>query len=366
MKAKRFIALPLALLGILAILILPLFTIAAVAKAQTAQGVFMDLKAAGTFTISDHKMYQFNIADTTLVDANGVALPAAAYFTNTLTSGPTVTCSGSSSSCSSTNQPSTPTAPIPDDRKVTGPNGTCKQQQCTFLDGGTLTGSDYKQYIIVKGKNGNGSWTFTWTYMVAPDPSKDVDPAIEGVQITPFTAWVLIKENTDVAIIDLGANIAGESVVKNTTKGTKYSFRLRDSYGNSRVTGLSLLVNNVTLAYPGSTLVENCPDCLVGDPGAVDFYYTTNAGAKGYTTLLKNGDARTLLNTDWLAGNDNGGSDGKDLAMAVMDPLQLIVGAGTYTVTLKGTVKGTDGLANITFSVTQSVQVITPGCGKGN
>jgi len=326
----------------------------------------VDLNAAGTFAVVNSKTYKFNVDDPTLTDANGVTLPASAYFTNTLTSGPTVSCSGSpKDDCATSNQPDTPSPPAPDPSKVTGPTGACQQQRCTFLDGGTLTGFTYTQSVTIKGKNGKGNWTFTWTYTVAPDPTKDVDSNTAGVQVNSFTAWVLVSETNNLAEITVTAEIAGESVVKNNTVGTKYSFSLRNPDGSSRVTDLKVYVNGALVATPGSTLEENCPECLAGDPGAVDFTYTTNAGSNGTTSLLKDGDARTILNTDSFPGNDNGGADGRALAKAVMDPVKLELPPGQYTVTLTGTVKGNNGLASIDFSVTQTIQIITPGCGGG-
>ncbi|MBI2166405.1 MAG: hypothetical protein HYU29_08415 [Chloroflexi bacterium] len=343
-----------------------LFMGATITSTKTAQGIMVDLQASGTFTSVDRKTYRFNVDDPSQTDANGVMLPAASYFTNTLASGPTVSCSGSLTNCASSNQPGTPVALTPSLSQVTGPSGACHRQRCTFLDGGKLTGFTYTQSKTVSGRNGKGSWIFTWTYTVAPEPSKDVDPSTDGVQVNPFTAWVLTSEDANLAHVPIGAKIAGESVVQssNSKVGTKYSFSLRNSDGTSRVTNLKLWLNEVQVASPSSTISENCPGCLPGAPGAVDFTYFTNAGSKGTTSLLKNGDARSILNSDSFKGNDDGGADGTALAVALMTPVYLDLAAGSYTVTVTGTVKGNTGQVDISFTVKQNLIIITPGCGK--
>jgi hypothetical protein len=115
----------------------------------------------------------------------------------------------------------------------------------------------------------------------------------------------------------------------------------------------------------------------------VDFCYTTNAGSNGNTSLLLNGDARGILNgvslygpepcdlgtqttttsPDTFAGNNNGGADGSALAYAKMDEQTVSsLGAGDYKVTLTGTVKGNNDLANIAFSVTSQPHISAGNC----
>src|SRR5207244_6403603 len=105
----------------------------------------------------------------------------------------------------------------------------------------------------------------------------------------------------------------GESVVKSAQFPApgKRSFSLLESDGvTSRVQDLAVSVDATPVANPGSTIATNCPGCLAGDPGAVDFAYTTNAGSNGTTSLLADRDARTLLNIDSFACNTNGSADG--------------------------------------------------------
>jgi hypothetical protein len=166
--------------------------------------------------------------------------------------------------------------------------------------------------------------------------------------------------------VTVNAEIAGESALQssNAKLGLKYSFSLLNGDGTSRVTNLILSLNGVPAATPLSTIVSNCPGCLAGAPGALDFAYTTNAGSNGNVSLLKDGDARTILNSDSFAGNNNGGADGSALSMAIMDPVQFTLGEGSYSVTLTGLVKGNAASADLPFSVTKVITIIGLfGCG---
>ena len=112
-----------------------------------------------------------------------------------------------------------------------------------------------------------------------------------------------------------------------------------------------------TVAHPNTTVIQNCSGCPVGAQGAVDFFHTTNAGSQGSLSLLSNGDARTILDHDNFAGNDNGGADGSALAIARMQPVSMSLTPGNYTVSLKGTVKGVDITASQDFQVATQINV---------
>jgi hypothetical protein len=317
---------------------------------QTAQGIMVNLHADGTFTVVDNKQYEFDEAT------------AATYFTNATTGGPTVTCTGSPTNCAISNQPATPDAPAPDPSKVNGTpqaSGAVQHNQCTFLDGGSLSGLSYTQSQSRVGVNGKGNWTFTWTYAVTPTTAT----------VDPLTAWNLVREVAGPAEVPVTAAIAGESVLAKSNGWKKYSFSLTDSTTGNRVQNLALNVtdsdhNVVWSTVPESRVVANVPGADPGDAAAVDFPYTTNAGSNGAVGNLQNGDARTILNTDSFVGNDDGGADGSALALALMEPQTVLLGAGDYTVTLTGTVKGNSGIANISFSVGNVVHIIAPGCGN--
>jgi hypothetical protein len=318
---------------------------------QTAQGIWADITGNGTFTFTTTNVYQYQPA------------VAAGYFTNALTSGPTVSCAGSPTNCATTNQPATPAAPAPDANQLTGPSGAVNKRatQCDgFFAGGSLPTSTYTQSVTVNGLNGRGNWTFTWTYTIAP-----TQPAVD-----PLTAWTLFGSNGPGGVtLTFNAQIAGESVLvsKQYPSPGKFSFSLWDPTIGNRVQNLALTVSdgvNSQTAYPTSTVVKNAPGAMPGAPGAVDFNYTTNAGSNGSTALLKNGDARTILNTDVFAGNNNGGADGSALAYAQMSPVQFTLGAGSYTLTLTGVVKGNSANATQSFGVQENLIIIGQGCGS--
>jgi hypothetical protein len=157
------------------------------------------------------------------------------------------------------------------------------------------------------------------------------------------------------AHIDIAADIAGESVLKssNAKLGTKYSFSLIDGTGN-RVQNLAVSVDGDTPVAATST---------VSYP--VDFAYVTNAGSNGALSLLMDDDARSILNGDSFAGNNDGGADGSALALATMSPVGFDLGPGSHTIQLTGTVKGNSASADISFNVQEVLIITTPGCGGG-
>jgi len=174
----------------------------------------------------------------------------------------------------------------------------------------------------------------------------------------------MVSETSDgeTAHVDISALIAGESAVSKANWPRKYSFSLEEP-GTDPTTGLPVMVSrvvNLAVSVDGTVAIPATSTVVY----PIDFAYTTNAGSNGNTSLLTDGDARTILNTDWFAGNDNGGADGSALAAALMDPVGADLGAGDHTVTLTGTVKGNNATANLLFSVTQTIHVVHPGCGQ--
>lgn len=301
----------------------------AFAQTKTGQGIMVDLQAAGDYAIVTTETYEFNKST------------AAGYFTNELDSSVAPTCSPAAK-CGST----APTAPAPDPSKVNsgspGANDVAGKNRCAFLVGGSLIGGTYEQKVDVGSPPNKATWTFT--YKISPTGPVD-----------PKTAWDLISSEGDgtTAAITVNASIAGESVVsngKNAKVGTKYSFDLGTTE-YPRVTDIALALNGEWVASPAVS---------IGFP--VDFNYTTNAGSNGDTSLLKDGDARTILNSDSFAGNDNGGSDGAALARAVIEAVQLNLPVGTHTVTLTGVVKGNNALRDLPINVTATITVIAEGC----
>ena len=320
---------PVAMLSLAAV---PMFG----APGQTGQGIMVNFNPTGVYAISGTETWRFNKST------------AATYFVNSWDGTvPTGACSGN---CGAT--PATPAAPAPDSTQVNasnpGKSDVTGSNQCAFLAGGSLTGGTYQQSVIVSDNN-NKKWTFTFNYNITPATTS----------VPPFTAWDLVSKTGDGsnAHINLSAQIAGESAVNNSTNskvGLKYSFDLGTTLA-PRVVGLMVSVDGVIVATPSSTLAF-----------PVDFVYVTNAGSNGNTSYLKDGNARTILNTDTFAGNNDGGADGSALALATMDSVGLDLAPGVHTITLTGTVKGTSALADLPINVTGTVRVITPGCGNNN
>jgi hypothetical protein len=369
----------------------------------TGQSIMVNLDAAGTFTIHENQTWKYD------EDA------AAALFTNapdgnslvvsncsSHTSGPTTTVEATDPGVQSPCDPGTvsvPVVPSPDASKLNG-NGESDvvgDNKCKFLDGTALTGATYTQNVDnsasctyvsdVKPINGGPNagkfnvtrrtvtktCTFTWTYNITP-----MQPSYEA-----FTAWYLYSTNGGGnADVSIGATIAGESVNSTKQWAHKYSFSIGGDIDPrvSRVVNLVITVDGVQYAV-GSTVVKNVPgstpnptvgtpapyQTIFGADGALDFWYVENAGHNGHTELLNQpGDARTILNGDDFAGNNNGGADGAALSLAVMDAVELSLAPGDHTITLTGTVKdNAASTGDIPFSVSQIIHIITPGCGGG-
>jgi hypothetical protein len=317
--------------------------------AKTAQGIMVTSTADQNQALVENRQYSFNR------DA------AAQYFYNLWDGNPPTVSNCSGPGCPGS--PTVPEAPPPNSSKVTDQGtGVAVANKCTFLDGGTLIGRTYTQTAKSEGGSGRSAWSYTYTYTYNIIPMNTV---------AAFTAWDLVRTTGGgIAEVVLAAEIAGESVVENiqnTKVGKKYSFSLRNSDGTSRVTDVMLTVadstGNVLLSQPlATTLAENCPGCVAGVPGAVDFAYETNAGSNGNTSLLVDGDARSILNTDSFLGNNDGGTDGQTLAKAVAETVSMSLGLGTYEVTLTAIVKGNSAVADLPFTVAGTVHIIAPGC----
>jgi hypothetical protein len=320
------------------------------APQKTGQGIMVNLTVPEDLGFTTAEVYAY-------------ARPTAATFFSNEWDGqaPTVRCIGLALPCLIP-APAAPIAPNPMENQVTGflAMSATSVNRCTFFEGGELVGKTYQQNATITQGTGLATRVYVYTYTYV------VTPLVESVD--PLTAWVFLfalNENGTVPVT-INAEIAGQSVQQSTNAklGVKYSFSLDAADGTSRVQNLALSLDGVPVATPSSSIVTNCPGCLPGDPGALDFAYETNAGSNGNVALLTNGDARTILNTDGFAGNNNGGTDGLALSMVIMDPVEMQLGEGTYNLSLTGTVKGNTATADSSFSVSKVVNVIGLfGCG---
>jgi hypothetical protein len=346
-------------------------------KTSTAQGIMVKLDAAGTFAIVQTDTYKYNHASAAACFTNAWdGLEPAASLSTKTTSVTVVSDVPAIVEAACTPALAAPAAPAADGSVLVkdghpGNNDVVGENKCNFLDGAALTGATYSQVatvtascsyvsssvLITGGKPTNiGKYnvttttiatiaTYTYTYQVTP----------VAASYPALTAWDFVgSTGGDTALVSVNANIAGESVQSTAKVPRKYSFSLgEDLTGRiSRITALTVTVDGVVVATPGSTVFANA-----------DFEYVTNSGSNGTTSLLVNGDARTILNTDSFAGNNNGGVDGKALALAMMDTVDLELTPGDHTITLTGTIKGNTGELGLAVNVTQLITIVTPGCG---
>jgi hypothetical protein len=377
-------------------------TAQAATKTLTGQSIMANLYAEGTFAIVQTDTYHYNLDSAAALFSNAWDGSDPAVSCNSSTSGPTmtfeVTDPGVGTPCDPTVTP--PATPDADSKKLKrddhpGQNDVVGANRCAFLDGTALTGLTYTQTASANAQctyvesselqtGGNpaniGKYKvtrrtvtktcdYTWTYNITP-----LEPSYP-----PLTAWDFMgSTGGDSALVSVNAVIAGESVNSTKQWARKYSFSIGGDVDPrvSRVVDLAISTNGVVVANPGSTIVKNVPgsaatltsapaEIVFGLDGALDFYYEENAGSNGHTELLNQpDDARTILNTDNFAGNDDGGADGAALAVAVMDQVDLTLGDGDYTITLTGTVKDNAGLGNLPINVTKLVHIVHPGCGN--
>lgn len=374
-------------------------------SSTTGQGIMVNLNSAGALAIHEIDTYQYNeaVAGTYFSNAWDGVVPVGVAGTFHSTS-VMVTMTGLSTApvVQSACVPPAPAAPAAPGQLASmldgpGQSDVVGKNRCNFLDGVALVGLSYTQTatapascqyvskvvptkvkgVVVVGSYDvttttvSGSYVYTYNYVIAPDG----DPAVMAPDFVNHvvSAWDFVDASGGgLAHVAVGADIASESMLKKAgTTVPKASFSLMEDDGiTSRVQNLYVAVMDSTGAlvpgaenYPASTVQTNAPGAMPGDVGALDFLYTQNAGTNGNTALLKDGDARTILNTDSFAGNDNGGANGQALAMAHADQSNFDLDVGDYSVLLTGTVKGNNATAtSIGFSVTKLISIVSPGC----
>lgn len=299
---------------------------------QTAQSIWTNFKSSGsdsTFGYTESETYAFN--DST----------AGTYYSVTIT-GPTVGCSGSPTNCAGTNQPATPAVP------ATPSFSMDRSDECHFWAGSALTTVSKEASVTVKGLNNNGNWTFTWTFTWTPTTVPDAG-----------TAWDLVaSDSPGGASVTFTGQIAGLSAQKTSkTAAPKYSFSLLNSDGTSRVTNAAVSVDGGASLPVDSSVVNalaaNFAEFSIGS----GYGLSTLLSQNGTTSILTTGDARTILNSDSFAGNDNGGSSGDALAFAQLSAVKLLLTEGSHSVTLAANVKDNAGSTSVSVSVTRGVRI---------
>lgn len=329
----------------------------------TAQAIWTNFKPSGsgnTFGFTETETYSF---DETI---------AHAAYALTNTTGPTYTCTGGGSNtgqpCNSSNKPANPEAP-PAPRTFQISNS----DQCKFWSGGTLSVVTETATTTITPASG-GNWKFTWTYTLGGNPvgSDNPDDLSDGKG-----AWYLALvevDNGGMATVIFTGQIAGLSAQKTSTApGPKYSFSLVENDGISpRISGVTVRTSQLnadTSEWDQIGMYE--PDSWVVDawdegnsiPNPAFSEFSIGAGQSlskqmaqtGTGSILTTGDARTILNTDYFAGNQNGGATGAALAYMQLAATHVDLPEGTFTVTLSANVKGIDGnvsVANVTVTST--------------
>lgn len=299
-------------------------------SALTGQSIWTNFKPSGSsFGYTDTATYAFNDS------------AASAYYTMT-TSGPVVSCTGSTTNCAVTNQPATPATP-------TAPSFSMDQNdECHFWAGVALTTVSKSVGVTVNGSNGKGNWTFTWTYTWTP-----------GSVPVAGAAWDLISlDSPGGATVTFTGRIAGLSAQK-TSKMTspKYSFSLLNADGTPRISNVAVSVDGKAPIPVESTVInaltEGFSEFAIGPSGEL----STLLAQGGTLSILTTGDARTILNNDSFAGNNNGGSTGSSLAYAQLSAVRLLLTEGPHTVVLSATIKGIDGNGDVSVTVTRDVRI---------
>lgn len=299
---------------------------------QTGQAIWTNFKSSGsdsTFGYTDTETYAFN------------ELLASAYFTMSV-SGPAISCSGNTTNCAGTNQPTTPQTP-------TAPSFSMdRADECHFWAGSSLTEVSKSSAVTVNGANGRGNWTFTWTYTWTPN-------AVPAAR----TAWeITAVDSPGGATVTFTGTIAGLSAQK-TSKMTspKYSFSLLNADGTPRISNVAVSVDGGSPIPVESTVInaltEGFSEFVIGPSGGL----STLLAQSGTTSILTTGDARTILNNDSFAGNNNGGSTGSALAYAQLSSVRLTFTEGAHRVVLTATIKGIDGNTDVSISVTREVRI---------
>lgn len=226
-----------------------------------------------------------------------------------------------------------------------------KSYYCSFWNGETLPNLDFTLTDTVMGSNGSKwDWVQTWTYT--------------GNTVAKKTAYV--EDSSEDAKLVFNGKVAGLSAQSTSSVPRKYSFSLYDSFGLLRVSNPALIITNTTT---GAEVFTGTPTFSYVNAKSVNFseFSVKDAGLKtllqksGDSTLIASmtGDARTLLNTDSFAGNNDGGVDGSSLAYVELDAIHVPLAAGNYSYTFMITVKDVSGETSQKLSVTESVKLLS-------
>lgn len=296
-----------------------------------------------TTSIAVGTMTNFTPINAAVVDSTTYtfdAAQAASLYSNVSVSGPTVQCNAViPGDCTPGDNPGTPSTPpspsLPDAEAYVS------SIECIYLDGGSLPSATYQQTISEKGLLGTSTYVYTYTYGLTPNQAS----------VAPLTDWTVTSTGTgSTAQVVIQASLASEEVIK-SGRYTDFAFVAGLFNGQSLFTNLSLSVDGSKVASPSVTIERG-----------QDFSYTTNSGSYGNVSLLRNGDAETILNSDSTRFNDNGGSGGYLMEMAVTKPVTVNLAPGNHSVSLSGKFLMASVNQSMPFTVGQDITVVAPGC----
>jgi hypothetical protein len=358
-----------ALTGAFLVVLLLLGSGVALAQTSTAQSAMFSNGASGTFFINGTEVWEYD-RDV-----------AATYFSNTLVSGPVITCSGNATNCGAGNQPATPTAPDPDQQKLVP---FVSSNSCNFWDGSALAlnplpqDNQYKQSETIKGVNGNGNWKFEWTYEIGfadPDTS-DSYPA--GGPFPAMTAWELQSSDTASAEVGVEGFFAGQSTQKKNKGGAdKWTFKASHTMTASDLTS-RLVTPQYTIEDANGAVCGPTDIVMLPIESGVDFIYDGNAGSNGtlsqlfddpavagdgkLVSLIQQGGVAAVNGLfDNFAGNDSTNGERQSID-ADNTPTCSIADAGSYTLNVTGTLKGVSGASSLPVSISSTVCISAGTC----
>jgi hypothetical protein len=326
---------------------------------STAQSAMFNNTAAGTFMISGTEVWSYNKAT------------AATYFSNTLTSGPVVSCGGNpNTDCASENQPPAPAVPAPDPAKLTP---FVASNSCKFWNGTALTlnplpqDNQYTQSVTISGLNGKGNWKFEWTYTIAFADSV-------GGPYAAKTAWDLDSSSSTFASVGVAGFFAGQSTQKKAKASPGNPWTFKASHTMTADDGSSRLVN------PQYSILDSNGDLVCGPKdiavlpieSGVDYRYAQNAGVNGSTNQLIDDAMVSAIqqgnvaspggDKDNFAGNDYTNGE-RQFVDEDNTPKCSISQEGSYSLIVTGTLKGVSGTTPpIGFSTTSNVCISAGTC----
>lgn len=220
-----------------------------------------------------------------------------------------------------------PQPPDPDPSKLwmAGANN-----ECSTMEGDELQSASYQQSVQ------DNRYKYIFNYALVPTVNA----------LPPLTGWSYLGSAPEgTASVSVAPTVAIESA---SARGSHsiYSFALLNEDGSEMLDNLALSVDGGTPQPVGHSARSGA-----------SFTFSHNAGMLGTTSLLRNGDAVTILNSDSTRENDNGGPGGMYLSQAAVSPAIFHWGVGFHSLQLTGTVLGDSPLS---FRGSQSVRIIGP------